>query len=142
MWVTFQSLNSVSSCKEFSSRSKAFSTCSSVIINTNQVSHFIFYVFLYIYLICKVSALSRLRLGFALASISCEHCRSSRNNPHCAPKHVIYYYVFLYIYLIYKVFKILTMRFDNKRIIFCARSRWLKQFFCSKFIFRIIIMTP
>ena len=33
-----------------------------------------------------------LRLGFVLASISCEHCRSSRNNPHCAPRHVIYYF--------------------------------------------------
>ena len=35
----------------------------------------------------------RLRLGFVSASISFEHCRSSRNNPHCAPRHVIYYYV-------------------------------------------------
>ena len=34
-----------------------------------------------------------LRLGFILASISCEHCRSSRNNSHCAPRHVIYYCV-------------------------------------------------
>ena len=33
----------------------------------------------------------RIRLGYTLASISCEHCRSSRNNPHCAPRHVIYY---------------------------------------------------
>ena len=33
----------------------------------------------------------RIRLGLVLASISCEHCRSSRNNPHCAPRHVIYY---------------------------------------------------
>ena len=35
----------------------------------------------------------RLRLGFVSASISCEHCRSSRNNPHYAPRHIIYYYV-------------------------------------------------
>ena len=32
----------------------------------------------------------RLCLGCALASISCEHCRSSRNYPRCAPRHVIY----------------------------------------------------
>ena len=32
----------------------------------------------------------RLYLYYALASISCEHYRSSRNNPHCAPRHVIY----------------------------------------------------
>ena len=35
----------------------------------------------------------RLRLDHALASISFEHCRSSRNNPHCAPRHVIYYFI-------------------------------------------------
>ena len=35
----------------------------------------------------------QLRLGFVSASISCEHCRSSRNNPHCAPRHVIYYFI-------------------------------------------------
>ena len=40
-----------------------------------------------------ISALSRLCLSYALASISCEHCRSSRNNPHYAPRHIIYYYV-------------------------------------------------
>ena len=39
-----------------------------------------------------VSALSRLCLDYALASISCEHCRSSRNNPHYAPRHIIYYW--------------------------------------------------
>ena len=39
-----------------------------------------------------VSALSQLCLNFVSASISCEHCRSSRNNPHYAPRHVIYYY--------------------------------------------------
>ena len=33
------------------------------------------------------------RLGFVSASISCEHCRSSRNHPHCVPRHIIYYYV-------------------------------------------------
>ena len=49
-----------------------------------------------------VSAMSRLyldyasptphlRLDYALASIFCEHYRSSRSNPHCAPRHVIYY---------------------------------------------------
>ena len=27
------------------------------------------------------------------ASISCEHCLSSRNNPHYAPRHIIYYYI-------------------------------------------------
>ena len=32
-----------------------------------------------------------LRFDYSLASISCKHCRSSRNNPHCAPRHVIYY---------------------------------------------------
>ena len=44
------------------------------------------------------SATSRLRFGFdllrldyALALIFCEHCRSSRNNPHYAPRHIIYY---------------------------------------------------
>ena len=31
------------------------------------------------------------RTDRASASISCEHCRTSRNNPHCAPRHVIYY---------------------------------------------------
>ena len=38
-----------------------------------------------------VSALPQLRLDYALASISCEHCRSSRNHPHCVPRHIIYY---------------------------------------------------
>ena len=38
-----------------------------------------------------VSATPQLRLDYALASISCEHCRSSRNNPHYAPRHIIYY---------------------------------------------------
>ena len=33
----------------------------------------------------------RLHLDYILAPISCEHCRSSRNNPHCAPRHVLYY---------------------------------------------------
>ena len=37
------------------------------------------------------STTPHLRLDYALASISCEHCCSSRNNPHCAPRHVIYY---------------------------------------------------
>ena len=37
------------------------------------------------------SATSHLRLDYALAPISCEHCRSSRNSPHCAPRHLIYY---------------------------------------------------
>ena len=40
----------------------------------------------------RASALSQLRLEYALASISCEHCRSSRNNPHYPPRHIIYYY--------------------------------------------------
>ena len=39
------------------------------------------------------STTHRLRLDYALASISCEHCRSSRNNPHYAPRHIIYYYI-------------------------------------------------
>ena len=34
----------------------------------------------------------RLHLDFVSASISCEHCRSSRNNPHYEPRHIIYYY--------------------------------------------------
>ena len=38
-----------------------------------------------------VSALPQLRLHYALASISCEHCRLSRNNPHYAPRHIIFY---------------------------------------------------
>ena len=42
-----------------------------------------------------VSALPQLRLDYALASISCEHYRSSRKNPHYAPRHIIYYYVTL-----------------------------------------------
>ena len=33
----------------------------------------------------------RFRLDYALASISCEHCRSSSNYPHYAPRHIIYY---------------------------------------------------
>ena len=33
----------------------------------------------------------RLGLGLVSASISCEHYRSSRNNPHYAPRHIIYY---------------------------------------------------
>ena len=33
----------------------------------------------------------RIRLGFVSASVSCEHRRSSRYNPHCAPRHIIYY---------------------------------------------------
>ena len=39
-----------------------------------------------------VSTSSRLCFSYALASISCEHCRSSRNHPHCVPRHIIYYY--------------------------------------------------
>ena len=42
-----------------------------------------------------VSALSQLRLDYALASISCDHCRSSRNHPHCVPRHIIYYYLLI-----------------------------------------------
>ena len=42
-----------------------------------------------------VSALPQLRLDYALASISCEHCRSSRNNPHCPPRHAIYYLIMI-----------------------------------------------
>ena len=33
------------------------------------------------------------RTGRASASISCEHCRSSRNKLHYAPRHKIYHYV-------------------------------------------------
>ena len=40
----------------------------------------------------RASASSRLCLSYTLASISCEHCRSSRHNPHYAPRHIIYYY--------------------------------------------------
>ena len=40
-----------------------------------------------------VSTSSRLCLSYALASISCEYCRSSRNNPHYVPSHIIYYYL-------------------------------------------------
>ena len=32
------------------------------------------------------------RTDRASVLISCEHCRSSRNNSHYAPRHVIYYY--------------------------------------------------
>ena len=39
------------------------------------------------------STMPHLRLDYALASISCEHCRSSRNHPHCVPRHIIYYYI-------------------------------------------------
>ena len=39
------------------------------------------------------STTPHLRLHYALASIACEHCRSSRNNPHCATRHVIYYLI-------------------------------------------------
>ena len=35
-------------------------------------------------------ALNTRRTDRASASISCEHCRSSRNNPHYAPRHIIY----------------------------------------------------
>ena len=45
-----------------------------------------------------VSTTHRLYLDYALASISCEHCLLSRNNPHCAPGHVIYYYNFYFIH--------------------------------------------
>ena len=38
-----------------------------------------------------VSTMPHLRLDYTLASISCEHCRSSRNHPHCVPRHLIYY---------------------------------------------------
>ena len=38
------------------------------------------------------SATPHLSLDYALDSISCEHCRPSRNNPHYAPRHIIYYY--------------------------------------------------
>ena len=39
------------------------------------------------------STIPHLPLDYALASISCEHCRSSRNHPHCVPRHIIYYCV-------------------------------------------------
>ena len=41
------------------------------------------------------STTTHLHLDYALAQISCEHCRSSRNSPHCAPRHVILYSSFL-----------------------------------------------
>ena len=37
------------------------------------------------------STMPHLGLDYALASISCEHCRSSCNNPDCVPRHIIYY---------------------------------------------------
>ena len=68
------------------------------------------------------SATTRLRLDYAsttprlrLASISCEHCRSSRNNLYCAPRHVIYYccmYLFMHRRKIPSIYNIF----------------WLKQF--------------
>ena len=39
----------------------------------------------------NASTMPHLRLDYAVASISCEHCRSSRNHPHCVPRHIIYY---------------------------------------------------
>ena len=60
------------------------------------------------------------RTDKALASISCEHCRLSRNNPHYAPRHIIYYYNFY-------VPKTLNGFFSKQR--FCARrARYLKKF--------------
>ena len=40
------------------------------------------------------STTPQLRLDYALATIACEHCRSSRNNPHYVLRHIIYYYLF------------------------------------------------
>ena len=40
----------------------------------------------------RASASSRLRHDYALATISCEHCRSFCNNPYYAPRHIIYYW--------------------------------------------------
>ena len=42
-----------------------------------------------------VLALPQLRLDYALALISWEHCRSSRNNPYYAPRHIIYYFTIM-----------------------------------------------
>ena len=39
------------------------------------------------------STMPHLRLDYAWASISCEHYRSSRNHPHCVPRHIIYYFL-------------------------------------------------
>ena len=37
------------------------------------------------------STMPHLRLDYALASISCEHCRESRNFPNCVHWHVFYF---------------------------------------------------
>ena len=45
-----------------------------------------------------VPTMPHLRLDYALASISCEHCRSLRNHPHCVPRHIIYYFITFHFY--------------------------------------------
>ena len=76
------------------------------------------------------SATSWLRVDYALASISCEHCRSSRNHPHCVLRHIIYYCVTHFrTYLYRRKFFLVT---DHKPLVWfensedpCSRvSRW------------------
>ena len=63
----------------------------------------------------------QLRLGFVSAPISCKHCRSARNNPHCAPRHVIYY-------------SIATL-FSPVYLGFIIAIHWVRKFFIA--IFRV-----
>ena len=64
------------------------------------------------------STMPHLRLDYALASISCEHCRSSRNHPHCVPRHIIYYYNYcmclnLAEIIYFYIFVIVVINFQN-----------------------------
>ena len=45
-----------------------------------------------VHLNCACSITTRYYYTRWIKSISCEHCRSSRNNPHCTPRKVIYYF--------------------------------------------------
>ena len=110
----------------------------------------------------------RIRLGFVSASISCEHCRSSRNNPHCAPGYVIYYFnswccildyfilncklwdkllisviiltlIIPYILIFYRNFELIFEFMALKRAPICGRNVCLSFFFCV-FLYLIVII--
>ena len=93
----------------------------------------------------------QLRLGFVSASISCEHCRSSRNNPHYAPSHVIYYFITSGILIlivlaclkpeVYNIFASFSLENCDRRanilemnvlVTIIRREGCCTQFFCNK----------
>ena len=94
-----------------------------------------------------VSALLQLRLDYALASITCGRFCSSRNNPHYAPRHIIYYYVplfdfvtYFYCFILYRVGEIVLRKLNSHR--FCQfRKSFRMESFVDFLLCVVIVFT-